>query len=189
MTQLRRTRTRSTTAPIPSLAVLVRDIANAGHAVRLAGRRCRPKRVGNIRNDMYLASEALRFLMKDKEAELERRRRRDAQQLQGLARRRDQVHPDLGEDRGRHRARPRHDDRLEAHRRHRRREDRQDASDLRARAPPPKSSRPRTIGAADGSACRSRPRTCCRPASPARWRPTARACSGRRSATSRWPGC
>ena len=26
--------------------------------------------VGNTRNDMYLVSEALRFLMKDKEAEL-----------------------------------------------------------------------------------------------------------------------
>ena len=42
--------------------------------------RCRPTVVGNTRNDMYLASEALRFLMKDKEAELSARRRRDPQQ-------------------------------------------------------------------------------------------------------------
>ena len=30
--------------------------------------------VGNVRNDMYLASEAIRFLMKDKESDLDRRR-------------------------------------------------------------------------------------------------------------------
>ena len=56
--------------------------------------------VGNTRNDMYLTSEAIRFLMKDKENDSQRRRRRGTQRLQGLARHRDQVHPDLGEDRG-----------------------------------------------------------------------------------------
>ena len=53
----------------PSLAVLVSDISKqvnqygsiAGMPVEL---------VGNVRNDMYLASEAIRFLMKDKESEL-----------------------------------------------------------------------------------------------------------------------
>jgi PiT family inorganic phosphate transporter len=53
----------------PSLAVLVRDIANQvtqyGSLAKVPA-----EQVGNTRNDMYLASEALRFLMKDKEAEL-----------------------------------------------------------------------------------------------------------------------
>ncbi len=53
----------------PSLAVLVRDIANQvtqyGSLAKFPA-----EAVGNTRNDMYLVSEALRFLMKDKEAEL-----------------------------------------------------------------------------------------------------------------------
>jgi inorganic phosphate transporter, PiT family len=53
----------------PSLAVLVRDIASQvtqyGSLAKVPA-----EQVGNTRNDMYLASEALRFLMKDKEAEL-----------------------------------------------------------------------------------------------------------------------
>jgi inorganic phosphate transporter, PiT family len=53
----------------PSLAVLVRDIANQ---VKQYGSLAKfpAEAVGNTRNDMYLASEALRFLMKDKEADL-----------------------------------------------------------------------------------------------------------------------
>jgi phosphate/sulfate permease len=39
-----------------------------------------------------------------------------------------------------------------------------------------------TIGAADISGCRCRPRTCCRPGLPARWQPTSPACNGARSA-------
>ncbi len=53
----------------PSLAVLVRDIAKQvstyGSLAKVPA-----EAVGNTRNDMYLVSEALRFLMKDKEAEL-----------------------------------------------------------------------------------------------------------------------
>ena len=53
----------------PSLAVLVRDIANQvtqyGSLAKVPA-----EMVGNTRNDMYLVSEALRFLAKDKEAEL-----------------------------------------------------------------------------------------------------------------------
>ena len=53
----------------PSLAVLVRDIAQQvttyGSLAKLPA-----EAVGNTRNDMYLVSEAIRFLMKDKEAEL-----------------------------------------------------------------------------------------------------------------------
>src|SRR6202012_3818089 len=53
----------------PSLAVLVSDIADQvtqyGSLAKVPA-----DKVGNTRTDMYLASEALRFLMKDKEAEL-----------------------------------------------------------------------------------------------------------------------
>ncbi|HWZ41455.1 MAG TPA: inorganic phosphate transporter [Bradyrhizobium sp.] len=53
----------------PSLAVLVRDIAKQvseyGTLAKIPA-----EAVGNTRNDMYLVSEALRFLVKDKEAEL-----------------------------------------------------------------------------------------------------------------------
>ena len=116
----------------PSLAVLVRDIS---HEVTQYGSIARmpAESVGNTRNDMYLASEAIRFLMKDKDSDLSPGRDQNAERLQALARRGDQVHPHLGQDRGGDRARPRNDDRLEAHRRHGRRENRQDAFDLRAR--------------------------------------------------------
>jgi PiT family inorganic phosphate transporter len=53
----------------PSLAVLVRDIAQQvetfGSLAKVPA-----AAVGNTRNDMYLASEAIRFLAKDKESEL-----------------------------------------------------------------------------------------------------------------------
>jgi PiT family inorganic phosphate transporter len=53
----------------PSLAVLVRDIATQvtqyGSIARMPA-----EVVGNTRNDMYLVSEAIRFLMKDKGSEL-----------------------------------------------------------------------------------------------------------------------
>ncbi|MDB5652714.1 MAG: low-affinity inorganic phosphate transporter [Tardiphaga sp.] len=53
----------------PSLAVLVGDV---GNQVRTYGTldRVPAEAVGNTRNDMYLASEAIRFLMKDKESDL-----------------------------------------------------------------------------------------------------------------------
>jgi PiT family inorganic phosphate transporter len=53
----------------PSLAVLVREISNQvnqyGSIARMPA-----EAVGNTRNDMYLVSEAIRFLMKDKENDL-----------------------------------------------------------------------------------------------------------------------
>jgi PiT family inorganic phosphate transporter len=53
----------------PSLAVLIRDISNQvtqyGSLAKFPA-----EAVGNTRNDMYLVSEAIRFLMKDKESEL-----------------------------------------------------------------------------------------------------------------------
>ena len=115
----------------PALAALVKDISEQiskyGSIAKMPN-----DLVGNTRNDMYLASEAIRFLMKDKESDSVGRRHQDPECLQGLARQGDQVHPDLGQGRRRHRAWPRHHDRLEAHRRDRRREDRQDPPDLRA---------------------------------------------------------
>ena len=53
----------------PSLAVLVRDIASQ---VQQYGSLAKfpAEAVGNTRNDMYLVSEAIRFLMKDKESDL-----------------------------------------------------------------------------------------------------------------------
>jgi PiT family inorganic phosphate transporter len=53
----------------PSLAVLVQDISaqitKYGSLARMPA-----DSIGNVRNDMYLASEAIRFLMKDKESDL-----------------------------------------------------------------------------------------------------------------------
>jgi hypothetical protein len=53
----------------PSLAILVRDISEQiskyGSLAKMPA-----DAVGNTRNDMYLASEAIRFLMKDKASEL-----------------------------------------------------------------------------------------------------------------------
>jgi inorganic phosphate transporter, PiT family len=53
----------------PSLAVLVKDIANQVEQYG-AMSKIPAAAVGNTRNDMYLASEAIRFLMKDKENDL-----------------------------------------------------------------------------------------------------------------------
>jgi inorganic phosphate transporter, PiT family len=53
----------------PSLAVLIRNIANEVQSYGAISK-IPAAQVGNTRNDMYLASEAIRFLQKDKEAEL-----------------------------------------------------------------------------------------------------------------------
>ena len=132
----------------PSLAVLVKQISDQVDQYGSVAKTPLDK-VQNVRNDMYLASEALRVLTKDKESELTRRREETDRRVQEGARLLDQVHPDLGEDLRRDRARPRHDGRLEAHRRHGRREDRQDPPHLR----PGRGGRAvaaATIGAADG---------------------------------------
>jgi PiT family inorganic phosphate transporter len=53
----------------PSLALLIRDIARQvqsyGSLAKIPA-----EAVGNTRNDMYLTSEAIRFLQKDKESDL-----------------------------------------------------------------------------------------------------------------------
>ncbi len=53
----------------PSLAVLVRTISDEVHQYGSIAK-VPAASVGNTRNDMYLASEAIRFLMKDKESDL-----------------------------------------------------------------------------------------------------------------------
>ena len=53
----------------PSLAVLIRDIANQVKSVGAISQ-IPAAQAGNTRNDMYLASEAIRFLLKDKASEL-----------------------------------------------------------------------------------------------------------------------
>jgi inorganic phosphate transporter, PiT family len=53
----------------PSLEVLILDIANQVQSYGTIAK-IPAAQVGNTRNDMYLASEAIRFLQKDKESEL-----------------------------------------------------------------------------------------------------------------------
>jgi inorganic phosphate transporter, PiT family len=53
----------------PSLAVLMRDISSQIHQYGAISK-VPAEAVGNTRNDMYLASEAIRLLMKDKESTL-----------------------------------------------------------------------------------------------------------------------
>jgi PiT family inorganic phosphate transporter len=65
----------------PSLAVLIRDIANQVQSYGTLAK-IPAAQVGNTRNDMYLASEAIRFLQKDKAAELSQRPASTARRLQ-----------------------------------------------------------------------------------------------------------
>jgi PiT family inorganic phosphate transporter len=85
-----------------------------------------PESAGNVRNDLYLVGEALRFMDKKGGAKGLGRRRGDPEELRRARGRGHAVHPAVGQDRRRDRARPRDDGRLEAHRRDGRREDRQD---------------------------------------------------------------
>ena len=64
----------------PSLAVLVKDV---GDQVQTYGslNKVPAEAVGNTRNDMYLTSEAIRFLMKDKENDLNKEEVGDPQCL------------------------------------------------------------------------------------------------------------
>ena len=132
----------------PSLAALMRDISKQvseyGSLAKIPA-----AAVGNTRNDMYLVSEAIRFLMKDKESDLSKEDVAALNNYKKLARRRHQVHPVLGQDRGRHRTRPRHHDRLEAHRRDGRARRSARPISPTARAPRPSLSPPATIFAAD----------------------------------------
>ena len=138
--------------------------------------------VGNTRNDMYLASEAIRFLLKDKENDLSKD---DAATLNAFKKSLDnatkfiplwvkvavaialglgtmvgwkRIVVTVGEKIGK------------------------TPPDLRSRRVG-RAGGAATIGPPTSTACRSRPRTCCRRASPEPWPRTARACSGPRCAT------
>jgi len=91
----------------PSLAALVRDVGEElkhyGSIARLP-----PDRVAEVRNDMHLASESVRLLMRDRASDLSAD---DVAKLRDYPR--DEVHPALGQGRRRDRARRRHDDWLE----------------------------------------------------------------------------
>ena len=115
----------------PSLAVLVKDV---GDQVQKYGslNKVPAEAVGNTRNDMYLTSEAIRFLMKDKENDLTKDEIGILNAYKGSLDSATKFIPTWVKIAVAHRARPRHHDRLEAHRRDGRREDRQDASHLRA---------------------------------------------------------
>ena len=79
----------------------------------------------NVRNDMYVESEALRLMAKSGSPKFTSPEECSSGQLQEAPRSFDQVHSDLGEGRGGAGTGPGHDGRLEAHRGDGRREDRQ----------------------------------------------------------------
>jgi PiT family inorganic phosphate transporter len=169
-----------------SLAALLRDISKQvsdyGSVSKIPA-----EAVGNTHNDMYLTSEAIRFLMKDKEVDLSKDDIATLNAYKGSIDKSTKFIPTwvkvavaialglgtmigwkrivitVGEKIGK--------------------------THLTYRARPPnwsswaRSLRP-TI-----TACRSRQRMCCRPALPEPWRRTARACSSQPCAISRWPGC
>ena len=115
----------------PSLALLIRDIAKQVGGI-WSFDRIPAAKVGDTRNDMYVASEAVRF-RRGQGSKIVRRRKVDALDVTSAGTRQlDQVHSELGENMRRAGAWPRHDDRMEADRRDRRRKDRQDPSDLRS---------------------------------------------------------
>jgi len=89
--------------------------------------------VDNVRNNMYVASEAVRPDGKGQAARLRGGRRQGDRQLQEADRSRHQIHSDMGQGRGRDRPWAGDDGRLETHCRDGRRENRQAASDLWAR--------------------------------------------------------
>jgi PiT family inorganic phosphate transporter len=147
----------------PSLVVLVQDIRNQvtqyGSLAKIPA-----EAVGNTRNDMYLVSEALRFLMKDKEAELGSSEVATLNSYKGSLDSATKFIPvwvkvavaialGLGTMVG------------------------------WKRIVVPRL-RPRT-----DTDCRFQRRTCFPPVSLATWQPTDRGCNGRRSATSPWRGC
>ena len=171
----------------PSLSILVKDIANQvnqyGSIAKVPA-----EAVGNTRNDMYLASEAIRFLMKDKENDLSKEEVSTLNAYKGSLDNATKFIPTwvkivvaialgLGTMVGWKRIVVTVGEKIgKTHLTY--------AQGAAPRSPPLRRSRPRTC-----SACRCRPLTCCRRALPARWRRTARACNSPRCATSPWPGC
>ncbi|KPX18781.1 Phosphate transporter [Pseudomonas syringae pv. delphinii] len=107
---------------IPALAVMTGKIGNQVASYGSLSK-VPAEAVTNVRNDMYLTSETIRLMDKNKVGNF------DADTQTKL----DAFYSDLGQDCRGHRLRAGHDGRLEAYRRDRRRADRQDAHDLRPR--------------------------------------------------------
>jgi PiT family inorganic phosphate transporter len=114
---------------MPALAALSADIARQ---VREHGSldAVPAQSVQNVRNDMYLAGEALRHIAGDR-AWLRHHGAGLPRRVRGFSRRGHQIHPPLGQDRRRHSAWSRHHGRLAADCGHGGRADRQAAFDLR----------------------------------------------------------
>jgi hypothetical protein len=170
----------------PSLGALMREIADQVMEYGTLGK-IPAAVVRNTRNDMYLASEAIRFLMKDKEADLSKEDIATLNAYKGSLDSATKFIPfwvklavaialGLGTMIGWKRiASP-------LARRSARRTLPTGKARQPSSSPPARSSRPTT------TAFRCRPPTFFRRASPARWRRTAPACRCRRCATSRSPG-
>ena len=128
--QISATRQLSSPDTIPALAALSADIARQ---VREYGSldAVPAQSVQNVRNDMYLAGEALRHIAKTGQGEIQHHGVGLARRGRGFSRRGHQIHPPLGQDRRRHRAWSRHHGRLAADCGHCGRADRQAAFDLR----------------------------------------------------------
>ena len=171
----------------PSLAVLVRDI---GAQVAQYGSLSKVPAdlVGNTRNDMYLASEAIRFLMKDKENDLNKEQVSTLNAYKGSLDSATKFIPTwvkiavaialgLGTMIGWKRIVVTVGEKIgKTHLTY-------GQGACAEITPPRRSPRP------TDTAFRFRPRTCSHPVSPAPWRRTDQACNGPRSATSRSPGC
>jgi inorganic phosphate transporter, PiT family len=164
----------------PSLSVLIQDIskqvAEYGSLAKIPA-----SAVGNTRNDMYLASEAIRFLLKDKENDLSKD---EVAKLAAYKKSLDNatkfiplwvkvavaIALGLGTMVGWKRIVVTVGEKIgKSHMTY--------GQGACAEVVAAGRSRPPTC-----TGCRFRPPTCCRPASPERWRPTARACNGPRCA-------
>ena len=86
----------------------------------------------NIRNDMYVVSEGLRYMSKDADLKITDADKKALSSYKGELDHSTKFIPSWVKVAGRYRLRSRHHDRLEAHRRDGGRKNRQDASDLRA---------------------------------------------------------
>ncbi len=84
----------------------------------------------NVRNDMYVASEAIRLMLKSGNPNFTADEKTDSDQVRGPGEQGDQVHSRLGESSCGARVGTGHHGRLEAHRGHGRRKDRQGTPDL-----------------------------------------------------------
>jgi hypothetical protein len=117
---------------VPSLIKLSNGVMNQVTQYGSLGR-VPVQAVDNVRNDMYLASEAIRLMLKSGKPEFDADTTKNLTALRGSFDQATKFIPAVGQGRGGDRARPRHHSVLEADRGDGRREDRQEPHDLRAR--------------------------------------------------------